>query len=406
MAISSDEFSKLNQLSDLEIEGYLLSGEYESQLREFFGSVQYDELRDLARQPEHFAGPGLDIVLLPGIMGSELEDVEGNHGKVWVDKLSILASGSFGLLKLAIDGAEHTKGIRLSATGLLKTAYFKPKRWLESCGHNVYSFPYDWRRPIDNSAKILKAFVDQIVQNDPKRRVVLLAHSMGGLVARRYLDLFGQEALDRLDRLIMMGTPNHGSYVPLMAMKGKYTILRVVSFIYGGEIARAVVQSFPGLYEMFPHTSIFGQPDLYDQGYWQDPAMPQSHLDGARSFQERIQARLPGRMILIACRNRKTVTQMQREPDGASWRYRFLGARVGDGTVPFDSAYLSDVPTYETDAEHGEIQKDNNVLRAVDELLQDGRVKSLYPYVRTFASEDEPDQELEEIEPIAPLLQL
>ncbi|MBM3227002.1 MAG: hypothetical protein FJZ47_24815 [Candidatus Tectomicrobia bacterium] len=90
---------------------------------------------------------------------------------------------------------------------------------------------------------------------------------MGGLVVRRYLDLFRRHAEARLDKLIMLGTPNHGSYVPPMAMKGDNTILKIAGIFCGGATVRGVIQSFPGLYELFPHTSIFGQPDLYQADY-------------------------------------------------------------------------------------------------------------------------------------------
>jgi len=38
--------------------------------------------------------------------------------------------------------------------------------------------------------------------------VVIIAHSMGGLVAREYLKEFGEESVDKL---IMFGTPNNGT---------------------------------------------------------------------------------------------------------------------------------------------------------------------------------------------------
>jgi pimeloyl-ACP methyl ester carboxylesterase len=322
-----------------------------------------------------------------------------------VNRLGIITSGVFELLKLTAEGLDFTKGTRLVPTGLLKTAYLKPKKWLESRGHQVHAFPYDWRRSIDSSAKLLHETIERIVSGDSTRQVVLVAHSMGGLVARRYFDLYGDQAEERVERLIMLGTPNHGSYVPLMAMKGNYTLLRLVSFIYGGSETCAIVQSFPGLYQMFPNASVFGQPDVYKASFWNDEGMPQTLLDSAQAFHASVKSRLPHKMVLIACRTRKTVTRLEREPVGDTWRFRFLGAAVGDGTVPFDSAFLRDIDTYETTAEHGSIQKDDDVLRALDEIVQDGKAGSLPPYKPVFGEADA-TVTLEEIEPVAPLLQL
>ena len=40
-----------------------------------------------------------------------------------------------------------------------------------------------------------------------KDKVIIVAHSMGGLVTRRYIQLYGEESLDRV---VLVGIPNHG----------------------------------------------------------------------------------------------------------------------------------------------------------------------------------------------------
>ncbi|MGM5480244.1 MAG: lipase family alpha/beta hydrolase [Nanobdellota archaeon] len=60
---------------------------------------------------------------------------------------------------------------------------------------------------IENYAIRLKELVDLILYRSQSDKVILVSHSMGGLVSREYLRLFGS---DNVDKLITIGTPNHG----------------------------------------------------------------------------------------------------------------------------------------------------------------------------------------------------
>jgi pimeloyl-ACP methyl ester carboxylesterase len=61
---------------------------------------------------------------------------------------------------------------------------------------------------IDDFAKQLAATIDAVRAATAAERVVLVGHSMGGLVSRAYLRRFGS---DRVAKLITIGTPHHGS---------------------------------------------------------------------------------------------------------------------------------------------------------------------------------------------------
>ena len=60
---------------------------------------------------------------------------------------------------------------------------------------------------IDSYAVRLKSIIDDLKEKSGKPKVNVIAHSMGGLVVRRYIQLFGEESIDKL---IMIGTPNKG----------------------------------------------------------------------------------------------------------------------------------------------------------------------------------------------------
>ena len=61
---------------------------------------------------------------------------------------------------------------------------------------------------IEYFAEQLGAKIDSICAATGAKQVVLVGHSMGGLVARAYLRRFGAS---RIAKLVTMGTPHHGS---------------------------------------------------------------------------------------------------------------------------------------------------------------------------------------------------
>ncbi|MGK7898668.1 MAG: lecithin--cholesterol acyltransferase, partial [Xenococcus sp. (in: cyanobacteria)] len=81
---------------------------------------------------------------------------------------------------------------------------------------NFYHFPYDWRRDNSANANILKRLLDKRLhqwRQSPKgakdAKVILLAHSMGGLVSRYYLEVLG--GWQDCRALFTFGTPYRGS---------------------------------------------------------------------------------------------------------------------------------------------------------------------------------------------------
>ena len=65
-------------------------------------------------------------------------------------------------------------------------------------------------QPIDVYAQRLKDIVEVVKHNTGKNRVIIVAHSMGGLVSRTYIKYYSGNK--NVDKLITIGTPNHGIY--------------------------------------------------------------------------------------------------------------------------------------------------------------------------------------------------
>lgn len=60
---------------------------------------------------------------------------------------------------------------------------------------------------IDTYAVRLRELIDTVKLKAGKDKIIIIAHSMGGLVSRRYMQIFGSHDVSRL---IMIGTPNKG----------------------------------------------------------------------------------------------------------------------------------------------------------------------------------------------------
>src|SRR3989344_1828438 len=74
---------------------------------------------------------------------------------------------------------------------------------------DLFTFPYDWRQSNVDTAVLLKLKIDAVKDICQCDKVDLVAHSMGGLVARQYIqsDAYDQD----VDQLIFLGTPHLGA---------------------------------------------------------------------------------------------------------------------------------------------------------------------------------------------------
>jgi len=77
-------------------------------------------------------------------------------------------------------------------------------------GEDLFIGFYDWRQANNNSAQnYLMPLIDQAIAVSGSDKVDIVAHSMGGIVARSYIQ--SDDYRDDVDQLVMLGTPNSGS---------------------------------------------------------------------------------------------------------------------------------------------------------------------------------------------------
>jgi pimeloyl-ACP methyl ester carboxylesterase len=183
------------------------------------------------------------VLILPGIMGSTL----GRTRKLlpddllWFDPLEI-ALGR--LTDLALPSRR-----RLEPLGALMFGYAPLERALRQAGLAAAIHPYDWRCSIAAAGARLAARLEQQGLTD----VALVAHSMGGLVARAALAAPGGA---RIARVVQLGTPNRGAYVAVQALRGSYPLVRRIAALDlahdAAALARKVFATLDGLAELLP----------------------------------------------------------------------------------------------------------------------------------------------------------
>ncbi|MGZ8603256.1 MAG: lipase/acyltransferase domain-containing protein [Actinomycetota bacterium] len=207
------------------------------------------------------------VVLLPGITGSVLR----KDGKdVWAMSpgavlRAVLSLGeSITDLELKDDGAldDGVTAPRLMPDlhlipGLWKIdGYGKVGRYIREAfdvepERNYFEFPYDWRRDNRRAAAQLKERSDVWLHDrrvdHPDAKLVLVAHSMGGLVARYFLECLDGWRDSRM--LVTFGTPFRGSLNALgfitQGMRKGFGPLTLVDL-------SNLLRSFTSVYQLLP----------------------------------------------------------------------------------------------------------------------------------------------------------
>jgi len=218
------------------------------------------------------------IIILPGILGSVLQkdgkDLWNVSGQAIFQVLTNLGKVVHDL-KLSQDDPEaESLGDGIRATSLIQDTHLIPGLWKidgytqtarlitdnfnvtlgdiyndpDDKAANFYQFPYDWRRDNRANAHILKKLIDKRLKcwrqksGASDAKVILLAHSMGGLVSRYYLEVLGGWQDSRA--LFTFGTPYRGSLNAVNFLANGYKQL----FLDLTEVMR----SLTSIYQLLP----------------------------------------------------------------------------------------------------------------------------------------------------------
>jgi CHAT domain-containing protein len=345
------------------------------------------------------------VFVLPGILGSNLKK---DGKRIWLGVRFVN-----GLQALAWDPATAAS---VEPDGPIGSVYGDLIERLADT-HEVIPFAYDWRRPVEDEARRLAAEIDAALtaRASSQQPVRILAHSMGGLVART-MALEKPDTWKRLmardgARFLMLGTPNGGSWAPMQTLSGDDTFgnaLAAFGSLFDNRGSRAVMAGMPGFLQLQaalldPALGLdrsetwkkLAEDDLQrllERSLWhlegvqktvyQWSAPPQDVLDQSVALRRRLDQQAAD-FSAIAAKTLLVVGRAPFTPGGFVFAENGLeytdAVGGGDGRVPLASALLPGVRTWKLDATHGDLPTVAKAFHAYLELLVNGDTTLLEP---------------------------
>ncbi len=344
------------------------------------------------------------VFIIPGILGSNLKIKDE---RVWLGWRIIN-----GLDRLA-----YRKGDPVEPDGPIGMYYDDLADFL-SRSHEVLRFAFDWRRPIEDEARRLADDVEAALdaRKASGRPVRILAHSMGGLVSRTMQlerpAVWNQMMAVPGARLLMLGTPNGGSWAPMQVLSGDDTfgnVLAAVGAPFHDHAARQLMAQFPGFIQLqaalldeklglarkeawarlaaedlkrLREHSLWHRLPIQLKAYeWGVPE--QAVLDRAVDLRKRLDLQrekaLPSfseKLVLVVGRARFTPDGFEVSDEGLVY---LDTPEEGDGRVPLRSAVMPGVRAWRLDCEHGSLPNKKEAFEAYLELLEQGSTNRLAP---------------------------
>ncbi len=374
------------------------SRDEERALRAYFGDERFEQLHTMAIRRAGAArgvrGPRGNVVVMPGIMGSELSEYAGaSVSRIWVNPLRLVEGHTS---RLRLDEAGRPQ-FDVRASGIVKLFYGELILSLSE-NWNVQTFWYDWRRDLRDSAAQLEERMRAWFPQDAP--VHFVCHSMGGMVARTFIQAYPQRWRSMWDRdssrpgarggrLVMLGTPNHGSFSALQVITGLERIVQWLARLdlkHSPQELQSILNTFVGTFQMLPSPRVKKEWEpLFQADTYGDLRVSQARLDEGRMHIDRLAGVVdPRRMINIVGFNRPThhgltrVSQL-RNPNA------YLVTRAGDGRVPHSLGLLRGVPTWYVESSHATLPLNGRVQNALDDLLARGTTSQLQRTVPAVA---------------------
>jgi pimeloyl-ACP methyl ester carboxylesterase len=337
------------------------------------------------------------VVVVPGIMGSELIDQSGRVR--WGLKPSVLARAwltrELGILHVTDD--DMAGGGRLRPTRLLRVPGYMPflgglepytgllRRAVETAADSraVAEFPYDWRLSIEHNAPLLvrcceehleswRAVVEAERKGDPADvRLVVVAHSMGGLITWYAIQKLGLSAGVR--QLITLGTPFYG------AVKGMQMLATGEGAPVPRQAARWLASTCPGVFDLLPRYRCVLTADGVRRLTVGDIAAIGGSAELAADASDRWerlclaagdQSGNAVRHLAVVGAEQPTLQSVELEAGEATFLESLAGVNhAGDSTVYRQAAATGDQPAFVLPQKHGSLASTPEALAFVADKL-------------------------------------
>ncbi len=149
--------------------------------------------------------------------------------------------------------------VYLHGTGA-RAGSLAPLRWYQAAmGHGAgFVFDYDTTPDIDGVAFALAEYLDHVMEQAPSAPgdpLTLVGHSLGGLIIRRYLQLFPKH--HPVERVFLLATPNYGTYL------AHYFPTEVTTMMLPGSSFLDKLNDGSHLDDGMRYVSMYGDSDLF-----------------------------------------------------------------------------------------------------------------------------------------------
>ncbi|MFA5871095.1 MAG: alpha/beta fold hydrolase [Parcubacteria group bacterium] len=234
-------------------------------------------------------------------------------------------------------------------------------------GYDLFEFPYQWRNSNVENAEYLGNYIDAIETQKSWPKVDIVAHSMGGLLARQYIESFENEYEIDVDQLITLGTPHNGSLVAYLMREAGEGFSGIDGYaakkIFTREAEKASEENLfyyirnrpmSSVQELLPTNNYLfnldsNSPKIYPTGYPRNEFLEKLNSeDGMIKLNmvefDNIYGEYSGEKTLGGFKTINAPAFGDYWEHGYPKNYNFLGSKEGlvyvegDGTVPKDSA--------------------------------------------------------------------
>lgn len=244
------------------------------------------------------------IIILPGLAGSAFYGVEDNRkywdpleknaityeqmgdadffshsaGPVIAEFITRIGKGYFADFSLdeesiptvEMRGALPGESGEYGTLDLYKQAYIALEKEFGS-KYDVKVFNFDFRRPVRHAS----AQLEQFIKENRYSNVILIGHSMGGVVAADYIAK-SKANRDRIALNVGCGVPYYGTHTALVALDSPVDYLAgalvdsladTINSLGIDSLLKSVIQNMGGIFDLMPYQAFLSDPELEGQSF-------------------------------------------------------------------------------------------------------------------------------------------